>query len=57
MDALYILAPQAALDLLEIWRYLKEQPASQSQIALNRPSGKGLLFWPQLPALDIFAKI
>ena len=25
MSARYVLAPQAALDLVEIWRYLKEQ--------------------------------
>jgi toxin ParE1/3/4 len=25
MSALYVLAPQAAMDLFEIWRYLKEQ--------------------------------
>jgi plasmid stabilization system protein ParE len=25
MSARYVLAPQAALDLVEIWRYIKEQ--------------------------------
>ena len=44
MSVRYVLAPQAALDLVEIWRYIKEQ-TSLTEAAIREK----LLFLAQTP--------
>jgi hypothetical protein len=40
MNVRFVLAPQAALDLVEIWRYIKEQTSLAIADCLNPPSAK-----------------
>ena len=46
MTARYALAPVAALDLTEIWRYIKNQSsAADGRPGVNRPFETGSFFW------------
>jgi hypothetical protein len=49
MSVRFVLAPQAALDLVEIWRCIKEQTSLTIAAALNPPSAKKWFFSREPP--------
>jgi hypothetical protein len=58
MSVRYVLAPQAALDLVEIWRYIKEQTSLKNRgPALKPPSAKNSYFWHKRRAPATAARI
>jgi|SRR5271166_3616865 len=57
MRARFVLAPQAAADLVEIWSYVEGTAASQWRTELNPSFGTGSHFWLVHPVPDIGAEI
>jgi plasmid stabilization system protein ParE len=55
MSVRYVLAPQAALDLVEIWRYIKEQ--TSPTIADRVEAAKNSYFWHKRRAPATAARI
>jgi len=55
MSVGYVLAPEAALDLIQIWRYIKNKAALRRQTAWNQSFGTGFCSWPERLAQDIGA--
>jgi hypothetical protein len=48
---------EAALDLVEIWRYIKKQSTVEMADRVDRSFVTGLFFWQARPAPDIGARI
>jgi antitoxin ParD1/3/4/toxin ParE1/3/4 len=49
MSVRYVLAPQAALDLVEIWRYIKEQTSLTIADRVEAAIREKLVFLAQTP--------
>jgi hypothetical protein len=52
MTSRYILAPEAAQDLVEIWRFIKQQSNEATADRWSLRSGSGLRFWQPTQVLD-----
>jgi plasmid stabilization system protein ParE len=48
----YILAPEAALDLVEIWRYLKKKSNVEIAERVERAIREKIVFWRACPEPD-----
>ena len=57
MNVRYVLAPQAALDLVEIWHYIKEQTSVTIAERVESAIRDKIAFWQEPRARDIAARI
>jgi hypothetical protein len=57
MTRRYVLAPEAALDLVQIWRYIKEGKVLKSRIALSQRFWTKSLSSRRIPVLDTGVRI
>lgn len=56
MKPLYLVAPQAALDLVEIWRYIQERSSTAMADRVESVILDKLAFWPNRLMPDIAAR-
>ena len=57
MRGRYVLAPEAALDLVQIWRYIKKQAGGAIADRVESVIRDKDCFWQETPALDIGERI
>lgn len=58
MSVRYVLAPEAALDLVKIWRYIKKRGSVEMADRVEAVTfAKRSFFWRGLPAADTGARI
>jgi len=57
MSVRYVLAPEAALNLVQIWHYIKKQSNVALLIVWNLSSEKELFSWRERPARDTGTRV
>ena len=57
MSVRYVLAPEAALDLVQIWRYIKKRVSVAMADRVEAVIRDKIVFWRGLPAADTGARI
>jgi hypothetical protein len=57
MRGRYVLAPEAALDLVQIWGYIKKQAGGAIADRVESVIRDKDRFWQETPALDIGERI
>ena len=57
MNRRYVLAPEAARDLIEIWRYIKNESSTDMADRVESVIRDKIVLWQEIPAPDIGARI
>lgn len=56
MTVRYVLAPEAALDLVHIWRYIKKESSVEMADRVESVIREKMRFWPRRLASDTSAR-